>query len=140
MEEIGTVLPDLHSELRKWLEIEGTTPSGSPFFKYNVIDMEHTLEIEVGFSVPSVPESDRRVSSDVLPAGDYLVARYECHPRDLIDATRSFLEWAETRHIAWEVSHHAGVERWAARIESYVSEPPKMEEWVTELAFLTNSE
>jgi effector-binding domain-containing protein len=139
MEEIGSVLPALHRELRSWLETRGMIPSGSPFFKYNVIDMERTLKIEVGFPVPTKPESDGRVSSGALPAGKYVVARYECHPKDLIEATRSFLEWAETRDIAWDVSHNAGVERWAARVESYVSEPPNMEEWVNELAFLTNS-
>jgi effector-binding domain-containing protein len=135
MEEIGTVLPPLHPEVRAWLSARGVEPSGAPFFKYDVIDMDHLLDIEVGFPVSSVAESDGRVNASTLPSGSYVVAQYECHPRFLIEATASHLRWADEHDIEWDATAVEGGDRWAARLESYVSNPPNMDHWVTELAF-----
>jgi hypothetical protein len=68
MEELGTVLPGLHPEVRSWLEQRGVAPSGPPFFKYNVIDMERQLEVEVGRPITaSSLDGDERVLVGVLP-------------------------------------------------------------------------
>jgi hypothetical protein len=67
MEELGTVLPGLHPEVRSWLEQRGVAPSGAPFFKYNVIDMERQLEVEVGWPITPSLDGDERVLVGVLP-------------------------------------------------------------------------
>jgi hypothetical protein len=51
METIGSVLPALHPEVRNWLREHNASPAGAPFFKFNVIDMERQLEVEVGWPV-----------------------------------------------------------------------------------------
>jgi hypothetical protein len=75
METLGAVLPGLHPEVRGWITARGDVPSGAPFFKYNVIDMERALEVEVGFPVTHAMTGDERVQAGVLPGGDYALRR-----------------------------------------------------------------
>ena len=48
MQTLGTVLPGLHPRVFAWLGERGVAPTGAPFWKYNVVDMERGLEVEVG--------------------------------------------------------------------------------------------
>ena len=56
-------------EVFEWLAKHGITPTGPPFIRYLVIDMERELEIELAVPVGEEVEADGRVRSDVLPAG-----------------------------------------------------------------------
>ena len=42
------VLPAVHPEVEAWLKRAGVPIAGDPFFKFNLIDMDHELEVEVG--------------------------------------------------------------------------------------------
>jgi effector-binding domain-containing protein len=88
MRTIGEVLPELHPEVRSWLRSQGVQPAGQPFFKFNVIDMDRQLEVEVGFPVAAAMTGDDRVLAAVLSAGRYATLRHTGHPDELIDATR----------------------------------------------------
>ena len=135
METLGTVLPALHPDVRSWLRERGEEPAGDPFFKYNVIDMERQLEVEVGWPVGAQMAGEGRVLAAVLPAGRYATVLYTGHPDGLIDATRALLEWADKEGLQWDVVETADGDRWGARLEFYRSDGPDMNKWETELAF-----
>ena len=136
MQTLGEVLPGLHPEVRRWLRSQGVQPTGQPFFKFNVIDMDRQLEVEVGIPVATAMTGDDRVLAAVLPAGRYATLRHTGHPDKLIDATRTLLDWAAQQGLAWDVTSTPDGEQWGCRLEIYHDEPGQdMNEWETELAF-----
>ena len=138
MAKLGETLPPLHGEVFGWLGSRGIEPAGAPFWKYNVIDMERELEVEVGVPVAGQADGDDRVLAGVLPAGRYASLMHTGHPSTLIDATRALLEWAAKEGLAWDVVDTPDGQRWTARLEVYETDPdeqPDMNKWVTELAF-----
>ena len=94
MQTLGAVLPGLHPEVSSWLRARDVAKAGAPFWKYNVIDMERQLEVEVGFPVAVPVAGDDRVLAGVLPAGKYATLRHIGHPDTLSDATTALLDWA----------------------------------------------
>jgi effector-binding domain-containing protein len=135
MQTIGSVLPGLHPEVRNWLRERGTSLAGAPFFKFNVIDMERQMEVEVGWPVAAEMKGDDRVLAGVLPAGRYASVLYTGHPDGLLDATRDLQEWAAGQGLEWDVTSTPAGDRWRARLEIYRSDDPDMSKWETELAF-----
>ena len=134
--ELGQVLPGLHPETYQWLASHGGSPAGPPFWKYNVIDMERQLEVEVGVPVATAMSGDDRVLAGILPAGRYATLVHTGHPAGLADATGMLLDWAAQQGLNWDVQETSGDERWAARLEIYQEQlPPDMDTWETELAF-----
>jgi effector-binding domain-containing protein len=136
MDEISVVLPDLVPEVFDWLEGRGIARAGEPFVKYNSVEMDRKLEVEVGLPVASGRIGDNRVLGGVLPGGRYASLRHTGHPKGLSDATAALLGWAETQGLDWDVTRADGAERWGARLEIYQSDPPEdIDGWETELAF-----
>jgi effector-binding domain-containing protein len=136
MQNLGAILPPLHPEVRKWLQEQGTGPVGAPFFKYNVIDMERQLEVEVGWPVAMEMAGGGEVVGGVLPGGRYATVLYTGHPDGLMEATRALLEWAAGQGLDWDVATTADGDRWSSRLEIYKSDDDAdMNKWETELAF-----
>jgi effector-binding domain-containing protein len=146
MQEIGTVLPELHPRVFTWLagrEIgpgwlagADVPPIGLPFWKYNVIDMERGMEVEVAAPVTTSVNGGDQVLAGVIPAGRYATLRYTGHPAGLAGATASLLEWAGRQNLAFDVKPAEGGDRWAARLEIYETDPdPDMSKWTTQLLF-----
>jgi effector-binding domain-containing protein len=138
MDKMGEVVPPLNREVFAWLAAHGGAPNGPPFWKYNVIDMAHSLEIEAGVTVAQPVEGDGRVIASTLPAGRYVTMRHLGHPSTLMAATAALLDWAAQHGLTWDVSPSSDGERWGARVEFYLSDPgvePDMAKWVTDLAF-----
>ena len=71
MQELDTVIPQRLGEVFAWLAHQGIAPSGAPFARYLVIDMEALLDIEVGVPVVTALSGDDRICAGVLPAGRY---------------------------------------------------------------------
>jgi effector-binding domain-containing protein len=133
---LGEVAPRLHSEVRDWLRSRGVQPTGQPFFKYNVIDMDGKLEIEVGFPVAAPMTGEDQVLAAALPAGRYATLWHTGHPSGLAGATSTLLDWAAQQNLAFDVTPAPDGERWGCRLEIYHDEPGQdMNEWETELAF-----
>jgi effector-binding domain-containing protein len=136
METLGQVLPGLHPEVHRWLDKTGVPMAGDPFFKYNVIDMTHELEVEVGFPVERTVVGDERVLAGVIPTGRYATVVYTGRPEGLMDATEALLQWAANEGLRWDVTETPRGDRWGARLEIYELYPPEdMSQWTTELAF-----
>ncbi|MET9023759.1 GyrI-like domain-containing protein [Actinopolymorpha sp. NPDC004070] len=138
MTRMASTLPPLNGEVFGWLEARGIAPAGAPLWKYNVIDMDRELEIEVGVPVAEKIAGDDRVRCGVLPAGRYATLRHVGHPDELVDATGSLLRWADGQGLRWDVADKPGGERWAARVEFYLTDPadePDLNKWETDLAF-----
>ena len=138
MQTLGTVLPGLHPRVFAWLGERSISPAGAPFWKYNAIDMDRSLEVEVGVPVAAVVDGDDQVLAGVLAPGRYATLRYTGHPDGLLGATASLLKWAEDQGLTWDVRHSPDGERWGARLEIYETDPaaePDMAKWTTQLAF-----
>jgi effector-binding domain-containing protein len=138
MQTIGTILPELHPQVFAWLGERGIPPAGAPFWKYNVIDMERAMEVEVGAPVAAAVDGDGQVLAGVLPAGRYATLRYTGHPDGLFGATVALLDWAKQQNLTFDVSQTEDGDRWAARLEIYETDPANetdMTKWTTQLAF-----
>jgi effector-binding domain-containing protein len=138
MGKLGSDLPPLVGEVFGWLGARDIAPAGDVFWKYNLIDMEGELEVEVGVTVATEVAGDDRVHGGVLPAGRYATLHHVGHPDELIDATAALLKWADSEGLSWDVSDTPAGERWAARLEFYQTDPneePDMTKWETDLVF-----
>lgn len=125
-------------EVFGWLDGHGLVPAGPPFFKYNVIDMARELEMEAGVPVATVTDGDDQVVAGVLPAGRYATLTHVGHPSELMAATKALLDWAAEQGLTWDVTASEDGDRWACRLENYLTDPeqePDMSKWVTQLAF-----
>jgi len=137
MGSLGIRLPPEISEVFAWLAAHGIAPAGPPFWKYNVIDTDGTLDVEVGVPTVTTFTGDDRVTCGTLPGGSYAIAHHVGHPDTLLEATRDFLDWAEENGVHWSVTA-TQPERWDARLEEYLTRPddqPDMNQWETNLAF-----
>lgn len=136
MAEIGQTLPPLIGDVFAWLAKKGIQQSGAAFWRYNVVEMDKKLEIDVAVPVASPVKTDDGIIADVLPAGIYAMMLHTGHPDELEEATRNLLDWAKKNKVEWKMNG----ERWGGRVEWYYSGPdtePDMNKWETELAFLT---
>jgi effector-binding domain-containing protein len=125
-------------EVFGWLDGHDLAPAGPPFFKYNVIDMARELEMEAGVPVATAISGDDQVVAGVLPAGRYATLTHMGHPSELMAATKALLDWAAEQGLAWDVTPGEDGDRWACRLENYLTDPdqePDMSKWVTQLAF-----
>ena len=137
MAELGGLGPRF-GEVFGWLDGHGLAPVGPPFFKYNVIDMARELEMEAGVPVATAISGDDQVVAGVLPAGRYATLTHVGHPSELMAATKALLDWAAEQGLAWDVTPSEDGDRWACRLENYLTDPdqePDMTKWVTQLAF-----
>jgi effector-binding domain-containing protein len=138
MDNLGDQLPPQIGEVFGWLAARGIQPAGPPFWKYNRIDMEGELEVEVGVPTAEQVAGDERVQGHQLPAGTYLMAQHVGHPDKLLNATSELLEWANTESLRWDMSVSDQGELWAARLEEYLTDPisqPDLEKSQTNLIF-----
>jgi effector-binding domain-containing protein len=103
MAEIGA-FAGRTGEVFGWLGTRGLAPAGAPFLKYNVIDMARQLEIETGVPVAGPVDGEGEIISGVLPAGRYATLTHVGHPSELIDATKTLLDWAAGQGLTWDVS------------------------------------
>jgi effector-binding domain-containing protein len=140
IKELPTVIPKLHHEVYSWLAKQGVKPSGPPFIKYLIIDMERQLTIELGVPVAKPLHGNGRVRPGVFPAGRYANLTYMGPYDGLVRATADILAWAERKKITWQTRQTRDGELWVSRSEFYITDPknePDPKRWKTEIVFLT---
>ena len=136
LQELGTVIPQLHSEVYAWLRQQGIAPAGAPFIRYRVINMMAELDIELGVPVASSVAGDERICADVLPAGRYATLIYTDVARG-IEANAALLKWGAQQGLVWDMWTAENGDRWGARLESYLTDPqeePDPTKWETAVA------
>ena len=139
MQSMMGLLPKLWPEVAGWLGARGFAPSGAPLIRWVVIDMAREMQIEIGFPVAHLVVGDDRVHAGALPAGRYAVAVHSGHYDQLVAAHAALQEWARRERVSWAVDSTADGEAWAARIESYTTDPGVVAnpaDWKTEISYL----
>lgn len=137
MERLASAGP-LNGAVFDWLARQDVAPAGPPFWKYNVIEMEGLLELEVGVATATPATADDQVTVGELPAGRYLETTFHGHPDGLRQATSDMLAYADGHGLTFEKADSPTGERWAARLEYYLNGPddqPDMTQWDTILSF-----
>jgi effector-binding domain-containing protein len=100
--------------------------------------MDRQLEVEAGVPVVAPVQPDGDVVAGVLPAGRYATVLHVGHPGELVAATGALLDWGAAEDLKWDTAPGADGERWAGRLEIYLTDPqqePDMSKWETVLAF-----
>jgi effector-binding domain-containing protein len=137
MKEIGSVAGQFLGEVFGWAAEHGVTPAGAPFFRYNVIDMERTLEIEFGVPTVNLVKGDDRVIAGMLPAGRYASLVHRGSYDQLRDANGALLDWIKEQGFKMDVSESAQGDRFGCRLEIYLTDPTVEKDpqnWETEVA------
>ena len=121
------------------LAAEGIPSAGPPLVRYNVIDMERELDIEVGVPVSWPPPDRGQFVSGTLPAGRYGVITHTGPYEGLVGANEALQQWGEANGLRWAMSASSAGDRFESRFESYLTDPaeePDPQRWVTEVAYL----
>jgi effector-binding domain-containing protein len=132
------LIADRLPELVNWLAGRGAELAGAPFFRYHTVDLDGESVVEAGVPVMVAPEPEGDVGVAVLPPGRYATVIHSGHPARLVDAVTALREWAAREGREWDMTVVDGVEHWACRTESYLTDPrvePDMSKWRIELAF-----
>jgi effector-binding domain-containing protein len=93
------VVDTLLTELRPWVKQHGLAEQGPFFLRYQVIDMNGPMDIEVGFFVAQQLPGNERIKPGVLPAGRYACLTYSGSG---LKGNKALIEWASTNGIAWD--------------------------------------
>jgi effector-binding domain-containing protein len=139
MSDLGPAIDGSFPKVFDRLADEGIPPAGPPFVRFDVIDMERQLEIEVGVPVSSPPPDDGEIVADKLPAGRYGVITFTGPYEGLVGANEALQEWGRTNGQRWAMTESADGDRFESRFESYLTDPaeePDPQRWVTEVAYL----
>jgi effector-binding domain-containing protein len=137
MATIGSVAHRI-PEIFGWLGGRGVAPTGPPFFRYHVVDMERELQVEVGIPVAAAIEDDGEIRAGTLPAGRFAVMTHTGAPNTLAAPTAQLLEWGQAQGVEWDRSQTDAGEHWGCRLEFYLTDPadePDLSQWQTQLAF-----
>jgi hypothetical protein len=70
MQTMDAILLPLEPQVFEWLRERDVPPAGPPFWKFNVIDMDRLLEVEVGAPVTAPVEGDDRILAGCSPQAD----------------------------------------------------------------------
>jgi hypothetical protein len=102
--------------------------------------MMRELDVEAGVPVaaPAAGEADGEIVRGILPAGRYATVTHAGHPQELVQVTRSLLEWGAQQGLSWDMTSGEGGEHWGSRLEFHLTDPneePDMSKWRTQLAF-----
>lgn len=121
-------------EVLETLARHGIAETGPAFFRYDVIDMEGTMQMSFGAQVAPGTPTPPGLEADTLPAGCYITLTHHGHPDELYDVMVMLNLWAPARGHLWDMKPTPEGDRFAARLEFYHDgreTPP--DDWTTEV-------
>jgi hypothetical protein len=108
--------------------------TGPAFFRYDVIDMEGTMQMSFGAQVAPGTTAPKGLVADMLPAGRYITLTHHGHPDELYDVTVMLMLWAKVRGHIWDMEETPQGDRFVARMEFYHNGPETPpDDWTTEI-------
>ena len=135
--EMGTdVIPRLHSEVLAWMNKQGMEPTGAPFIRFYIINMEARLDIELGWLVANAAPGEGRIQAGVLPAGRYASLIYTGISNG-IEGNKVLLEWGTQQELVWDAWEVENGHAFRSRFESFLTNPADeadQTKWETEVA------
>jgi effector-binding domain-containing protein len=137
IQEMPGVVPRLLPRIFGFLKSRGISPDGPVLLRYWVIDMQRSMEVEVGVPVATPVRGGDGVHGGVIPAGRYVSSLYM--GRDLIRANGELQAWAKARGLKFQSRNVGPASRWVSRVEFYLTDPakePNMDRWRTEVVYL----
>ncbi len=138
MGELGSgIIPQLHSDVMRYMKAHNIQPSGAPILIYHIINMPGKMHLEMAWPVATPQKGDDRVVGSSLPAGRYGVVLYTGDYSGLMDANRVLIEWAKSNNIEWDRWDDPAGDAFRARYETYITDPgdePDSAKWQTEVA------
>ena len=139
MQSLAGAVDEGFPELFRWLGSQGIAPAGPPFIRYLVVDMEASLQLELGVPVAAPMPESGRIRPGTLPPGRYAVLRHVGPYDGLIDANAALQQWARERGLEFDMTETPEGSAWGARLEEYITDPsgePDPSKWETDVAYL----
>ena len=134
MKGMFAVVDKLFKELNAWKKTHGVVPSGPPFLRYHVIDMQGEMDIEVGIPVTEPHAGDERVTPGEIPAGRYASLIFTGSG---LAGNKALVEWAKANGVAWDRWEDPQGDAFRARYERFLTDPkvePRKTRWEIEVA------
>ncbi len=125
MEDFAPVADRL-PEMMARLADKGIEPTGAPFFRYRVIDMERELLVQAGVPVAQTPTGLEGLEVDVLPAGRYVTTTYTGPYDDLVEVTGRLLDWSAQQGLTYDMHPGDDGDVWGSRLEFFDNDPTEV--------------
>jgi len=125
---------EILGEVLATLAAHGIRETGPAFFRFDVVDMEGTMQMSFGAQVAPGTTAPEGLVPGTLPAGRYVTLTHHGHPDELYDATVMLMLWAKVRGHVWDMEETPEGQRFAARMEFYhdVPETPP-DDWTSDI-------
>jgi effector-binding domain-containing protein len=136
---LGSAIGPLLGEVFGWMKTHHIRQAGAPFVRYDVVDMAHSLEVEVGIPTDAAARGAGRIHSGAFPAGKYAVMVHTGPYSELAKANADLQAWAKEHGLQWKSHPSPAGDVWEGRVEFYVTDPqvqPDPHQWKTEIAYL----
>ncbi len=137
IKEMGEgVIPQLHREVLTWLKKQDVAPTGAPFLRFHVINMEAKMDIEMGWPVARALPGHNRIRAGVLSAGRYASLIYTGLMNGM-EGNKALLDWGAEKGLVWDRWEAENGDAFGARFESYLTDPadePDPAKWEIEVA------
>ena len=124
----------LFKELRQWVNAQDVADQDPYFLRYHVIDMKGLMDVEAGFVVPTQQMRDERVTSGVLPAGQYAHLTYS---RYALRGNQALLRWVKEQQLDVDREDTSKGDAFGCRYEAYLTDyrtEPRKKKWQVDLA------
>jgi effector-binding domain-containing protein len=110
--QVAALAPLMWAEVRSWLAFEGRLEAGPPFVRYYAHDQDGAVELEAGLTIFSplhlvTSHGSGRISTGVLPAGEYATLLHNGPYDELSTARRALESWALEQRLCADLPGEA---------------------------------